>query len=479
VVSACGAQTYTANSRQYLTQDTTGSLCAITIGTVAQGAPAVVGNAWPVTLAIGGGLNAVGNPIFVSPGTGASFTVTAAALTNASQKTQIVDGSGNVIASTSNNLNVQCANCSGSGVSTADGAAFTAGASLFAGGGGFFQTTATSNPLTTGQQGTFQVTAQRALFTNLRNASGTEVGTAAAPLQVSVANTAANGTAMLVTGTGGTFPISGSLTANQSVNTAQVNGVTTLTGTGAVGTGAQRIAVGTDTATIAGSAPGSAGTASPNVLTVQGVASMTKLLVTPDSVALPANQSVNLAQVAGATTATGHGTASGALRVELPTDGTGLVTVAQPTAANLNATVVGTGTLATQAAPTSSASGGATSFHIIAAASDNHQNVTTAASTVYSVEVTSSSTSTTVSDYVRLYDAGAGFNGCNSATNIKWGMAVPTGASNAVGGYDVHFPTGKAFASGIALCVTGGGATPSDTDVSNAHTTTVVNIEYK
>ena len=45
---------------------------------------------------------------------------------------------------------------------------------------------------------------------------------------------------------------------NQSTlpsNTAQVNGVTTLTGTGAVGTGAQRIAVGTDTATIAGSAP--------------------------------------------------------------------------------------------------------------------------------------------------------------------------------------------------------------------------------
>jgi hypothetical protein len=40
-----------------------------------------------------------------------------------------------------------------------------------------------------------------------------------------------------------------------SINTAQVNGVTTLAGTGAVGTGAQRIAVGTDTATIAGSAP--------------------------------------------------------------------------------------------------------------------------------------------------------------------------------------------------------------------------------
>jgi hypothetical protein len=44
----------------------------------------------------------------------------------------------------------------------------------------------------------------------------------------------------------------------------------------------------------------------------------------------------NLAQVAGATVATGHGTAAGALRVELPTDGTGVVVVTQATAANLN-----------------------------------------------------------------------------------------------------------------------------------------------
>lgn len=44
---------------------------------------------------------------------------------------------------------------------------------------------------------------------------------------------------------------------------------------------------------------GTAGTASTDVITVQGIASMTKLLVTPDSVALPANQSVNINQVGG------------------------------------------------------------------------------------------------------------------------------------------------------------------------------------
>jgi hypothetical protein len=64
-----------------------------------------------------------------------------------------------------------------------------------------------------------------------------------------------------------------------SMDISTVNAVAVLTGTGAVGTGAQRIAVGTDTATIAGSAPGTAGTPSANVLTVQGAASMTGLFV--------------------------------------------------------------------------------------------------------------------------------------------------------------------------------------------------------
>jgi hypothetical protein len=126
---------------------------------------------------------------------------TSANQTNGLQKTQVVDGSGNVIASTSNNLNVQCANCSGSGVSAADMASYTAGASVFAASGGFFQTTATNNALTNLQQGMVQMTAQRAQFINVRDSSGNELGIAARPLQVSLANTAANGTAVTISGT--------------------------------------------------------------------------------------------------------------------------------------------------------------------------------------------------------------------------------------------------------------------------------------
>lgn len=303
--------------------------------------------------------------------------------------------------------------CSGG---PADESAFTAGTSSITT-GGFFQTTATSNPLTNGQTGSVQLTANRAFMVNLRNAAGAESGVAAVPLQVSLANTAANGTAILTTGTGGTFPVtqgtspwivagsgtagsaasgvatiqgiasmtpvqvsqataanlnatvvgagaagtanagvvtvqgiasmtkllvtpdSVALPANQSVNVAQVNGTTTLVNTGAVGTGAQRVAVGTDTATIAGSAPGTAGSASTNVVTVQGIASGT---------ALPVQQSSQypvgaVAETASATGTTGATTATLATNTGQTTSICGFSIRANATAAATNnATVTGT-----------------------------------------------------------------------------------------------------------------------------------------
>ena len=146
---------------------------------------------------------------------------TSANQTNASQKTQIVDGSGNVIASTSNNLNVQCANCSGSGVSTADGATWTAGTSLFAGMGGAYQSSATSNPLTAGKQGFAQLTQYRALMSAWFNSSGVEMGTSGSPVQVSLANTGANGTALAVSAAALPLPSGAATSALQPTNAAQ------------------------------------------------------------------------------------------------------------------------------------------------------------------------------------------------------------------------------------------------------------------
>ena len=168
-----------------------------------------------------------------------STAATSTKQSDGTQKTQIVDGSGNVIASTTNSLNVQCANCSGSGVSAADAAAWTAGASLLAPTGGVFNDSATA--LTSGQEGTVRLTADRMLFANLGKVGNTTTDTnsgtkSAGTLRVVLAtDQPALTNKLLVT------PDSVALPANQSVNVSQVNGVTVLTGVGAAGTGTQRV----------------------------------------------------------------------------------------------------------------------------------------------------------------------------------------------------------------------------------------------
>jgi hypothetical protein len=168
----------------------------------------------------------------------------------------------------------------------------------------------------------------------------------------------ANSTAWLVTGAGGTFPVTGTVTtsppANASTNVAQLAGTTTDTNSGTKSAGTLRVVLATDqpaltnkllvtpdsvalpanqsvnvaqvagTTTDTNSGLKSAGTMR-IVLATDQPALTNKLLVTPDSVALPANQSVNVTQWSGTASVTGSGTATGALRVELANNGTGLV----------------------------------------------------------------------------------------------------------------------------------------------------------
>lgn len=193
----------------------------------------------------------------VGGGTGGTSSTFGAAFPGTGTAVGMTQG-GNMVAlsGTGGSLNVNITGGAGSGgTASADGVTFVAGTTQMTPAGCFFQTTATSNPLTTGLGGWIQCTAQRAAFTNLRNASGTEIGTSAAELFV-----------------GGR---------------------------------------------------GTAGSAAGGVLTIQGVASMTKLLVTPDSVALPANQSVNVSQINAVTPLMGNGvTGTGSQRVTIASDNT-------------------------------------------------------------------------------------------------------------------------------------------------------------
>lgn len=116
-----------------------------------------------------------------------------------------------------------------------------------------------------------------------------------APLPVDLANTGSN-----------VNPLNVAQSGPWTINQGGVWNVTNITGTVSLPTGAATAAK--------QPALGTAGTPSVDVLSVQGVTSMTPLKVDGSGVTQP----VSYAQ-------TGHGTATGSLRVELPTDGTGVI----------------------------------------------------------------------------------------------------------------------------------------------------------
>ena len=153
--------------------------------------------------------------------------------------------------------------------------------------------------------------------TNIQSAIGTSAGV----LKVDISATTANATAVKVDGSAVTQPVSGTVTtsppANASTNVAQVAGTATDTNSGLKSAGTLRVVLATDQPQLTN-----------------------KLLVTPDSVALPANQSVNVSQVNGVTTQTGVGASgTGTQRVAVASDSTltsiGSITSALPTGANV------------------------------------------------------------------------------------------------------------------------------------------------
>lgn len=161
--------------------------------------------------------------------------------------------------------------------------------------------------------------------------------------------------------------------------------------------------------------------------------------------------SANLAQVAGSTVQTGNGTNSGTQRVSIASDNTAFAVNSQPTPVT---------------------SGGLSVYFVQPAASDNHANIKNGAGQVYKISVTNNSATV---NYIRLYNAGTGFNGCNSATNLVYANAIP--ASTTVGGLLDQWDAGMSFSAGISICVTSGYAT---NDTTNATATAMdINIGYK
>lgn len=208
---------------------------------------------------------------------------------------------------------------------------------------------------------------------------------------------------------------------------------------------------------------GTAGTASADVLTVQGIASMTAIKTDGSGVTQP---------VSGTVTANA---------------GTGSFTVAQATAANLNATVTGTVTsnigttngLALDATltggtqktiPVAGTTGGATPYHLVSAASNNATSVKASAGTVYDVQCFNTNASPR---YLKFYDKATA---PAPATDVPVKVIMMPGNASGAGA-TAAFPVGVNFANGIAIAIVTGIADNDNTAVGASDC--VISFDYK
>lgn len=277
---------------------------------------------------------------------------------------QIVDGVGGVnraLVNASNQLSVNCANCTGSGVSQVDNTGYVAGTTNFVPVGGVFNDLITD--CTSGNACGGRLTGKRGLHVNLRDSAGGELGTAGNPVRTDPTGV----TTQPVSGTvsiSGTVTVSGTVTANQggapwtmriqdgagaalatvtAGNAVKVDGsavtqpisgtVTANAGTGTftnqqtnvqldydTGAGTQNVTVWGLGLPAAGGAV--AGGTSANPIRVDPTGTTTQPVAGTVNVGtFPANQPFNLAQVAGNTTLTGNGvTGLGSQRVTIASD---------------------------------------------------------------------------------------------------------------------------------------------------------------
>lgn len=116
---------------------------------------------------------------------------------------------------------------------TTDNSAFTAGTTTGTPTMGFYHSTI--DTVTDGRAAAVGITSKRAMLVTLQTSAGADTGVAASPLQVSLANTAANATAVKVDGSAVTQPVSGPLTDTQLRATAVPVSLTSTTITGTVG----------------------------------------------------------------------------------------------------------------------------------------------------------------------------------------------------------------------------------------------------
>lgn len=182
---------------------------------------------------------------------------------------------------------------------------------------------------------------------------------------------------------------------------------------------------------------GTAGTPSGGVLTIQGVTSMTKLLVTPDSVALPANQSINQNQIVGTTVDVNSGTKSaGTQRIVIATDQPQLTNALKVDGSAVTQPVSGTVT----ANPTI-----ATPILKNGLTNTASAVVSSTAATLKSYFVYNPNSSVA---YIQIFDIATAGGVTVGTTVPKWSIGIPATSGANVAGLNLS------FASGIQVAAT-------------------------
>lgn len=118
-------------------------------------------------------------------------------------------------------------------------------------------------------------------------------------------------------------------------------------------------------------------------------------------------------------------------------------------------------------------------YYISTAASDNHATICSGSTCLLS-DLDVGNSSATV-NYIRFYNAGTGFNGCNSSTNLFFKMTIPGNASG--GGFIKSWAQGlspgsltNSTVTGISICIT---SVNTLTDTTAATALIDVNVAYR
>lgn len=431
----------------------------------------------------------------------ASGSVTVAARANLAQGAtpQVVTGS----VTTQSNASTNLAQIAGSSIATAAtgiqkvGVTDSSGNAVTSTGNALDINIKSGNPTT--------ITATQGTATNLKTQAesyqgGTAVGSGN-PLQVSLANTGANATAVKVDNSAVTQPVSAAslpLPTDAATSTAQTDGsqktrVTDGTNDAAV-KAASTAAVAADKALVVAVSPnntipisaaslplpstaatstkqsdGSQKTqvvdgsgnvigSTSNALDVNIKSGNPTTIIATQSSGSNLNTDANLKFVGGNVVLTGNGVSSGgALRVTIASDSTGTLAATQ------------SGTWITQPVP--GTANGASTCVVQSAASTNATNCKNAAGLLYGVEVVNT---TSTLYYLRLYNLSSSPT-CSSATGFIRTVPIPH-ASGAGAGIANFYTVGETYGTGIGFCLTGGG---SSTDNTNAATGVYVTLHYK